>query len=86
MARWIKPSELPEKFHGQCWVVWKSWAGLPSEQIHKPKLCTVQNYYRGNFPEYWDDGYYRSLKEDEYRLIILDIPTAPTKEVWDGRE
>lgn len=81
--KWIRPSELPDRFHGSCWVVWKSWTRTSHEKIHEPSLYLVQNYYRGNIPEYWcDEGYYTALKEDEYRLIILDVPVKPTEEDW----
>ena len=73
MMEWIKPSELPERFHGECWIVWKSWG----EMIHPAKIYTVQNYYRGTIPEYWTgEGYYSALNDREYRLMILEKPVA----------
>ena len=78
---WIKPSELPEKFHGECWVSWK--CPLRDGKVFPPKLYTVQNYYRGICAEYWcDDGYYRSLPDAEYRVMILDLPDTPTDDEW----
>jgi hypothetical protein len=77
---WIKPSELPPRFHGECWVCWRNqFSGI----IYPPNLRTVQNYYRGTCAEYWhDDGYYRGLPDKEYRVMVLDIPEAPEEEDW----
>lgn len=79
-GQWIKPSELPENFFGECWVCWKSWTGI----IHEPRQFTVQNVYRGGIPEFFDGDFYRFISDDEYRVMMVNKPSKPTEQEWES--
>lgn len=72
MDKWLKPNELPEKFHGECWICWESYSTM-----HEPFLAVVQNHYREGIPEYFSEVYgWRYLSED-YCLMPLEKPEKP---------
>ena len=80
MNKWINPSELPEHFHGSCWVSKKDWY---SGKIWDAKLLVVQNHYRGDIPEYYsDNGGWEYLSDEAYRVIPLEKPDAMTEGDW----
>jgi hypothetical protein len=74
-VNWIKPSELPEKFHGHCWIVWKGWV---STAVRQPYQSVVQNYYRGTAPDEWIEGSgWSYLSDDNFRVLITEKPIVP---------
>lgn len=75
MNNWIKPSELPPKFHGHCWIVWKGWV---STAVREPYQAVVQNYYRGTAPDEWlEGGGWSYLSDDDFRVMITEKPIVP---------
>lgn len=75
MTNWIKPSELPPKFHGHCWIVWKGWV---STAVREPYQAVVQNYYRGTAPDEWlKGGGWSYLSDDNFRVLITEKPIIP---------
>lgn len=68
MNNWIKPSELPPKFHGHCWIVWKGWV---STAVREPYQAVVQNYYRGTAPDEWLEGGGWSYLSDDKSMWVL---------------
>lgn len=75
MNKWIKPSELPPKFHGHCWIVWKGW--VPDATL-KAYQAMVQNYYRGTAPDEWIEGTgWSYLSDDNFRVLVTEKPIVP---------
>lgn len=68
---WIKPSELPTRFHGHCWIVCKSWMAVA---VREPYCAVVQNYYRGTAPDEWTDDGWNYLSDDNFRVMIVEKP------------
>lgn len=71
MGKWIKPSELPPKFHGQCFVSYKHDF---QSVIDDPWICMIQNYYRGTIPERWVEGEWSYLDDKGFRVMIIMRP------------
>lgn len=75
MNKWIKPSELPPKFHGECFVAWKSHSDSPyaSKGV---AIEMIQNYYRGTIPERYSEieRNWEYISDELYRVMVIDIP------------
>lgn len=71
MTNWIKPSELPPKFHGQCFVSYKHDF---QSVIDGPWICMIQNYYRGTIPERWVEGFWSFMDDEHFRIMVIEYP------------
>lgn len=71
MNNWIKPSELPPKFHRQCFVSYKHDF---QNVIDDPWICMIQNYYSGTIPERWVEGSWSFLDDKGFRVLVIEYP------------
>jgi translation elongation factor P/translation initiation factor 5A len=80
-SKWIKPSELPENFHGHCWVCYK---GTLFSEMFKPTCEVVQNHYNNGRAQYWRDseGCWAFMADESYRVMIVEKPDTITDEEW----
>lgn len=70
---WMKPSELPSKFHNDVWITKKYFHD--SSPI-MPFIATVQNHYRGSIPEMWNGGSWEFISDSTCRVMLLDKPDS----------
>lgn len=68
---WIKPSELPKKFHKEVWLTTRYF--LDSEPC-EPFITTIQNQYRGGIPELWNGESWEFVSDEKCRVMMLDKP------------
>lgn len=80
MNKWIKPSELPENFHGSCWVCYKGFYA-----IYEPTCEIVQKHYNNGRAEYFRDGegHWEYLSDESYRVLPLEVPEVISEEEWE---
>lgn len=70
---WIKPSELPEKFHSQVWVAYKY---SHDTEPREPYVAMVQNHYRGTIPEEWNGEQWEFISDEDSRVMFMEKPST----------
>lgn len=73
VTSWMKPSELPNKFHKDVWITKKYFHD--SEPV-KPFIAIVQNHYRGRIPEMWNGEYWEFISDTNFRIMLLYRPDS----------